>query len=56
MTRTIALALLAACGIGQSADFAQQADQYIQSRAKDGHFMGAVLVARDGKVLFEKAS
>jgi D-alanyl-D-alanine carboxypeptidase len=35
-------------------DFAARADKYLNAYAEQGKFMGAVLVARDGTVLFEK--
>jgi CubicO group peptidase (beta-lactamase class C family) len=45
-------AVLAACG--QQA-VAQRMDHIVRARAEAGQFSGAVLVARDGQVLFDKA-
>lgn len=40
---------------GQSADVASQADRYLTARMEMGNFSGAVLIAKDGKVVFRKA-
>lgn len=59
MIRTIIFALLAIIGSGRavaaSADLSQKIDAYVSARAALGHFGGTVLVARDGKPVFEKS-
>jgi hypothetical protein len=54
MSMRLALALLAAVACNGQ-DLPAKADEYLQARAKVNHFMGSVLVARDGKVLFAKS-
>jgi CubicO group peptidase (beta-lactamase class C family) len=39
---------------GNAQSFATRADKYLTAYAEQGKFMGAALVARDGRVLFER--
>ena len=45
---------LSSPAIGQAPDIATQADRYLTTRMEMGNFSGAVLIAKDGKVLFRK--
>ena len=50
----IALAVFTLATISKAQEFASKAEEYLNAQFKRGHFMGSVLVARDGKILFEK--
>src|SRR4051794_30222547 len=43
------------CQFCQAQDFGAKADGYLKILATRGQFMGSALVARDGKVLFERS-
>ncbi len=51
--QTILILVLAALAAGQ--DIAAKADELVSAYAKQGKFSGAVLIAKDGKIVFEKA-
>jgi CubicO group peptidase (beta-lactamase class C family) len=53
MLRT-AVALFWLCALAPAQDIAARIDEYIQAHLKMGQFNGAVLVARDGKVIVSK--
>lgn len=52
---TIAFCLAAGSSASAQQNFATQIDSYLSPFAKAGHFSGQVLVARDGKPIYEKA-
>lgn len=48
------LLLFACLGLIQAQDLSTSADEYVQSWIRDGLFRGTVLVAKDGKPVFQK--
>jgi CubicO group peptidase (beta-lactamase class C family) len=50
----LAFLILALPATGRSQDVAQTVDQYLTARTELGRFSGAVLVAKDGKVMLRK--
>ena len=51
----IAVLLLHSClGVVPAQDIAEKADEYLAAQAKVNHFMGSVLIARDGEPIFRK--
>lgn len=50
--QTILILVLAALAAGQ--DIAAKADELMSAYTKQGKFSGAVLIAKDGKIVFEK--
>ena len=51
--QTILILILAALAAGQ--DIAAKADEVLSAYTKQGKFSGAVLVAKDGRIIFKKA-
>jgi D-alanyl-D-alanine carboxypeptidase len=54
-TLTIALLLFTSAVVCRAQDFLARADAYLSKYTEQGQFMGSVMVARNGKILFEKA-
>jgi CubicO group peptidase (beta-lactamase class C family) len=50
----LAVAVLLIAPLACAQDIAAKADEYMQAHVRVNRFMGSVLVARDGKVLFER--
>lgn len=50
----VVIALLSSARAGRAQDIATKADAYMQASVKYDHFMGSVLIAQHGEILFSK--